>query len=130
MWTAAQKRHVGEVASCRAKIALCLIWHLPLSPTASMPFCRRRNARAVVIRLAVITPMRSRKAMPISINVHRVGQPYHCAREPAWRATKSLSPANGVEKPRETALIDEAVCIGCTKCILACPVDAIVGASK
>src|SRR5882724_725821 len=46
------------------------------------------------------------------------------------RATKSLSPANGVEKPRETALIDEAVCIGCTKCILACPVDAIVGASK
>ena len=28
------------------------------------------------------------------------------------------------------AWIDEAVCIGCTKCILACPVDAIVGASK
>jgi len=79
---------------------------------------------------AVITPMRSRKAMPISINVHRVGSRYHCAREPAWRATKSLSPAKVVEKPRETALIDEAVCIGCTKCILACPVDAIVGASK
>ena len=28
------------------------------------------------------------------------------------------------------AWIDEAVCIGCTKCIQACPVDAIVGASK
>ena len=28
------------------------------------------------------------------------------------------------------AWIDEATCIGCTKCILACPVDAIVGASK
>jgi electron transport complex protein RnfB len=28
------------------------------------------------------------------------------------------------------AWIDEPVCIGCTKCILACPVDAIVGASK
>jgi len=41
-----------------------------------------------------------------------------------------LNPANGVEKPREVALIDEAVCIGCTKCIAACPVDAIVGASK
>lgn len=28
------------------------------------------------------------------------------------------------------ARIDEAVCIGCTKCIQACPVDAILGASK
>ena len=30
---------------------------------------------------------------------------------------------------RETAaLVDEARCIGCTRCIAACPVDAIVGA--
>lgn len=28
------------------------------------------------------------------------------------------------------ALIDESICIGCTKCIQACPVDAIVGAPK
>lgn len=28
------------------------------------------------------------------------------------------------------AFIDEATCIGCTKCIQACPVDAIVGASR
>jgi electron transport complex protein RnfB len=41
-----------------------------------------------------------------------------------------LNPANGIEKPREIALIDEETCIGCTKCIQACPVDAIVGASK
>ena len=46
------------------------------------------------------------------------------------RVPKPLNPANGVEKPREVALIDEAACIGCTKCIQACPVDAIVGASK
>jgi len=46
------------------------------------------------------------------------------------RAPKPLNPANGVEKPREIALIDEELCIGCTKCIAACPVDAIVGASK
>ncbi|MEP6485634.1 MAG: RnfABCDGE type electron transport complex subunit B [Rudaea sp.] len=44
--------------------------------------------------------------------------------------TKPLNPINGIEKPREIAIIDEAICIGCTKCILACPVDAIVGASK
>lgn len=41
-----------------------------------------------------------------------------------------LNPANGVEKPRERAFIDEALCIGCTLCIQACPVDAIVGAAK
>jgi electron transport complex protein RnfB len=46
------------------------------------------------------------------------------------RAAKPLNPANGVEKPADLALIDEEVCIGCTKCIQACPVDAIVGASK
>src|SRR5262249_41171272 len=46
------------------------------------------------------------------------------------RAARPLNPANGVEKPREIAVIDEEVCIGCTKCIQACPVDAIVGAAK
>jgi electron transport complex protein RnfB len=46
------------------------------------------------------------------------------------REPKPLDPAHGVEKPRMLALIDEAVCIGCTKCIQACPVDAILGASK
>lgn len=41
-----------------------------------------------------------------------------------------LDPEHGVEKPRALARIIEADCIGCTKCIQACPVDAIVGASK
>ncbi|NCT66342.1 MAG: RnfABCDGE type electron transport complex subunit B [Rhodanobacteraceae bacterium] len=46
------------------------------------------------------------------------------------RATKPLNPANGFEGAPIVALIDEDVCIGCTKCIQACPVDAIVGAAK
>lgn len=41
-----------------------------------------------------------------------------------------LDSTHGVEKPRMLARIIEADCIGCTKCIQACPVDAIVGASK
>jgi len=43
---------------------------------------------------------------------------------------KPLNPANGVERPRQTAIIDEALCIGCTLCIQACPVDAIAGGPK
>jgi electron transport complex protein RnfB len=41
-----------------------------------------------------------------------------------------INPANGVERPRPVAFIDEALCIGCTLCIQACPVDAILGAAK
>ena len=41
-----------------------------------------------------------------------------------------LNPVNGAERPRPVAVIDEAICIGCTLCIQACPVDAIVGAAK
>ena len=41
-----------------------------------------------------------------------------------------LNPEHGIEKLRTLAHIVEADCIGCTKCIQACPVDAIVGAAK
>ncbi|MEK6788587.1 MAG: RnfABCDGE type electron transport complex subunit B [Pseudomonadota bacterium] len=42
-----------------------------------------------------------------------------------------LDPDYGVTPPhRLVALIREDECIGCTKCIQACPVDAIVGAAK
>jgi electron transport complex protein RnfB len=41
-----------------------------------------------------------------------------------------LNPTNGVEGPPLLALINEAECIGCTKCLAPCPVDAIVGARR
>lgn len=46
------------------------------------------------------------------------------------REPKPLNPENGVEKARAVAVIDEQTCIGCTLCIQACPVDAILGAAK
>jgi Na+-translocating ferredoxin:NAD+ oxidoreductase subunit B len=43
---------------------------------------------------------------------------------------KSLSPEFGTHKPKHVAVIVEEDCIGCVKCIAACPVDAILGAAK
>ncbi|MGA1207504.1 MAG: electron transport complex subunit RsxB [Litorivicinaceae bacterium] len=41
-----------------------------------------------------------------------------------------LDETHGTTAEPMVAVIDEDVCIGCTKCIAACPVDAILGASK
>jgi electron transport complex protein RnfB len=46
------------------------------------------------------------------------------------RAPKPVDPACGAHGPLLVAVIDESVCIGCTLCIEACPVDAIIGAAK
>ncbi len=43
---------------------------------------------------------------------------------------KPYDRSRGAHKAAQVAVVVEADCIGCTKCIQACPVDAIVGASK
>jgi electron transport complex protein RnfB len=43
---------------------------------------------------------------------------------------KPLNAECGEVKPKSVAIIDEQICIGCTLCIQACPVDAILGAAK
>lgn len=46
------------------------------------------------------------------------------------RPALPLDPAHGETIPRQVAYIREDECIGCRKCIRACPVDAILGAPK
>jgi len=46
------------------------------------------------------------------------------------RPVQPLDAACGSHGPATIARIDEAACIGCTLCIAACPVDAIIGGAK
>ena len=46
------------------------------------------------------------------------------------RDPKPLNPDNGDVQAKTVVVIDEQRCIGCTLCVQACPVDAIVGAAK
>ena len=46
------------------------------------------------------------------------------------RAAPPLDTSRGAPGPLRVARIDEAACIGCTLCIAACPVEAIIGAQK
>ena len=46
------------------------------------------------------------------------------------RPVKALAPEVGSFEPGTVAVIEEPLCIGCTKCVQACPVDAITGAAK
>lgn len=46
------------------------------------------------------------------------------------RPLRPLAPDVGTPGPLLRAVVDEARCIGCTLCMQACPVDAIVGGQK
>ena len=57
-------------------------------------------------------------------------QTIHALASLLGRPARALDPECGRAPPPQRAWIDPAACIGCTKCIQACPVDAIVGTGK
>ena len=74
---------------------------------------------------------RLQPAKPRSTSALRAAQPASRALAQLLnRHRLPLNPANGFERPLTVAVIDESRCIGCTLCIPACPVDAIVGSAK
>ena len=96
-----------------------------------MPSCRRPNAANAASPAANPTPKPLPKAKQTSTN----------ARPAAKKASKKiaellgiepkpLNADNGEEAPPQVAFIIEDWCIGCTKCIKACPVDAILGSNQ
>ncbi|UCG73378.1 MAG: electron transport complex subunit RsxB [Chromatiales bacterium] len=46
------------------------------------------------------------------------------------RSPQPLDTDYGTHQPARVAVIDEALCIGCARCLEVCPVDAIVGAPR
>lgn len=46
------------------------------------------------------------------------------------REPVTLDPTFGTSKPQQVAVIREQDCVGCTLCLAACPVDAIVGSAR
>lgn len=56
--------------------------------------------------------------------IHKLAAVLKCA------APNQINPECGSEGPRFLAVIQQKTCIGCTLCIQACPVDAIIGMGK
>jgi electron transport complex protein RnfB len=54
----------------------------------------------------------------------KLGELLHIDPEPYFKKVEDAT------RPPQTAIIREAECIGCTKCIPACPVDAVIGSAK
>ena len=100
-----------------------------------MPFYHKPNADYVGIVMDACLMRRPLLKVKPPINAFR-GQPVADALAKlldrgALKAEESVWPIQADGRPqRMKAVIREDECIGCTKCISACPVDAIIGSGK
>ena len=82
-------------------------------------------------RAACPTPRPSRAARPTSTSARPAApRPSSRSRRSPGAPLAPLNRDNGIEAAPTVAFIDEERCIGCTKCLPPCPVDAIVGAPR
>ena len=96
-----------------------------------MPYYRKRNAGNAVIRDAVPMPKALLRVKPLTsvlraVRVRLTPSP-HCWMSKRRHWDEEHGEVSDIKK---VAYIREDECIGCTKCIQACPVDAILGAAK
>ena len=97
-----------------------------------MRYCHKPNVIYVV--MVVANPMRQ----PLSTTMHLLTAVHRGGVDTLTQLAKLtgrdpqplLAEFSKTVKAPSIAVIDEAACIGCTKCIQACPVDAIIGAAK
>ena len=120
-------------------IGIALGWAASRLPPDAEPACARRSTRCcrrhsagnVAIRVVGRTPKRSPTVRPISTGVRQVAR-----RRSARLRRCSIAnhgpwiPTTASRRAPLVAWIDEERCIGCARCLPACPVDAIVGAPR
>ena len=90
----------------------------------------RPNVASVGIRVAGPIPRLLPMAMRSTSALRGVKRPIQALADLLDVEPQPLDAEHGVEKEPVVAWIREDECIGCTKCIQACPVDAILGAAK
>ena len=100
-----------------------------ISSKLSMICYRKHSVLNAAIRVAGRTRLRLLTPAPPSIFAHLAATKRYCGSR-SYSVEMPSHSQNPRRRNRTVAIIDESLCIGCTHCRNACPVDAIVGAHQ